>query len=338
MKIIIISLSGAGDVLMATPMIRGLRKRFSDAEIDVLVMQGKITKELLENNKDINKIIYFDFMKNGIVKSLKFCSRLRRRRYDLSITTYPQARLHYSVVSRIIGAKKRIGFHYETHKLYWNNLFFTELVKENFNQHVVDNNLNILGLFGAGDKSKIKIKLKKENILFADNYFRKNRIKKAVVIHPGSGTTKNFILKRWDKDKFAELCRRIDRKIILVGGEDENYLKEEIIKKSGKIANKEIFNLNENINNTAAVIKKSGLVISNDSIIAHLGAAVNAKVIGIFGPTSWKNSGPYTNKKIIIDKSSGEKYRHGSKGINKEQAGSLKKISVDDVYEAFKKS
>lgn len=341
MKILIISLSGAGDVLMATPLIRELRLNFQNSKIDVLVMQGQLTKELLKDNPDINKIIYFNFMKEGVLKSLEFCRKLKKENYDLSITTYPQARMHYSIVTWLIHAKKRIGFVYETQKLNLNNLFFNNLIKEDFKQHVVENNLKVLKVMGLGAKFKprLVLNLTKEDMDYAEQYFKKNGIKKAVVIHPGSGTTKNFILKRWGKDKFVELCRRIkDRKIILIGGEDEKELRDYIIRKSGLEKNKEIFSLSEDIKKEAAIIKKSGIVISNDSIIGHLAASVSAKVVGIFGPTSWENTGPFTEDKIIICKRTTNPYQHGSKAITREQVESLNKITVEDVYDAYQKS
>lgn len=343
MNILIISLSGAGDVLMSTPLIRELRLSYPRARIDVLVMQGRATKDLFKDNKDVDKVIYFNFMEEGFLKSLIFCNKLSKQKYNLSITTYPQARLHYSVVSWLIHAKKRIGFNYETQRLRLNNLLFTHKIEEDFSLHVVENNLRVLKVLKKErrvEKPKLIFNLSKDDRNFASDFFEKNKIKKAVIIHPGSGTTKNFILKRWHKKRFAELCREIwkkeKEKIILVGGPDEEMLKREIIIKSGLKEGEEIFNLSGNINKTAAIINKSKLVVSNDTIIGHIAAAVDSKVVSIFGPTSWENTSPYTDKKVIVCKRANIKpWKHGRKGITKKQASSLYNIQVKDVYEAF---
>lgn len=346
MKILIISLSGAGDILMTLPLLNELRKAYPTWKIDYLVMQGEISRDIIKNNTEIDKVIYFNFMKEGALKSVLFCRKLKKEKYDISITSYPQARVHYSVISRLINAKKRIGFSYQSHGLDMNSLFFTDLIKEDFSSHVVENNLRVLEVLGI--KRKIKIprltfKLDKKDIEFAKLFFKKNKINKSVVIHPGSGTTKNFILKRWPKERFSELCREIYKKtkakIILAGGKDEKELKEEIIKKSGLKENKEIFNLEAEIGKIAAIIKKSKLVIANDTILGHIAAAVGTRIIGIFGPTSWENTAPFTKKREIICKRPKEikPYIHGSKGINKEQAAGLLKIGVDDVFKIAKK-
>jgi len=330
---------------MATPLIHELRLNYPKSKIDVLVMQGEICRDLLKNNKDIDNLIYFNFMKKGFLKSFLFCNKLNKERYDLSINCYPQSRLHYSFVSYLIHARKRIGFNYETQKLKVNKIIFTDTINENFSEHVVYNNLKVLDLLGLKRKKKnpkLIFNLARNDKNFADLYFKKNRIKKAVSIHAGSGTTKNFVLKRWPKERFALLCKEIrerDRfKIILMGGEEENELKRWIIKNSGLKEGKEIFNLNADINKTSAIIKKSVMVISNDTIIGHIAAALDVPIISLFGPTSPRNTAPFTEKKIVLHKNpeNVELWKHGRKGISKKQASLIYNIRVRDVYEAFK--
>lgn len=341
MRILIISLSGAGDVLMATPMIKQIKKVFPKAKIECLVMQGEISKQVLEGNKSIDGVIYFNFLKRGFLKSLKMCLKLRKRNYDLSITTYPQARYHYSLVSYLIGAKRRIGFVYDSERFPLNNFFFTDTIKENFNEHVVKNNIGVLRLFRQteeNDNLSVEFNLDKKSLAFASRLFRKRKIKKAIAIHPGSGLTKNFYLKRWPEKNFVKLCKELKDRyfIFLIGGPEEKNLRERIIEASG-IDRFRIFNLDENIQNTAAVIKKAGILITNDTLAGHVAAAIGVKVIALFGPTSWKNTGPFTKNKVIINKrpSSVEPYRHGSKGITKEQASYIRKICVDDVLKTI---
>lgn len=340
MKILFIMLSGAGDVLMATPLIREVRKAFPKSRIDALVMQNILTKELLQYNSDINNAIYFNFPKEGYINSLKFCLSLAGK-YDLSITTYPQARYHYSIVSFLINSKKRIGFNYESQKSKLNNLFFHKVLNEDFSSHVVLNNLRILPLLNISKKPnspKLIIKIGRESNEFAKQFFKKNNIKKSLVIHAGSGLTKNFILKRWPIENFAHLARKLNKeknyKILLIQGPEEKDINKEIIKGSGLKKDKEIFIIESNIIDAAALIKLSNLVISNDTIIGHMAAALGTKVISLFGPTSPENTAPFTKNKIIICKrpSHVNPYKHGSKGITKAQAECMKNITPEEVF------
>ena len=345
MKILLICLSGAGDILMTTPILERLKEKFPKSKIDYLVMQGKITQDILSNNKNLNKVLYFNFMKEGLLKSLKFIfSKLRKEKYDLSITLYPQARYHYSIVSYLIGAKKKIGFSYSSRKVDFNGIFFNKVIKEDFSKHVVENNLKVIEFLGGKGDGTLKMHnpVDFESKRFAKEYFKKKKITKAVVLHAGAGSTKNFHLKKWPKERFAELSKMIYEKnkykIILVGGPEETSQNEEIIKLSGLKKNKEIFILRGDIPYIAAVMEKSLATISNDTIIGHLAAAVGGKVIGLFGPTSWENTGPYTKKRIILCKRPKEikPYIHGKKGLTKKQADTMYLIKVEEVYKKLK--
>lgn len=69
MKILVLALSGIGDALMFTPALTLLRQSLPSAEIDAIVM-FKGTKEIYESNPNLNKIIHFDFLKEGAFNSL----------------------------------------------------------------------------------------------------------------------------------------------------------------------------------------------------------------------------------------------------------------------------
>ena len=78
-RILVISLRRIGDLLLATPLIRSLRRAWPHASIDVLVLPG--TAEIVEGNPDIDRIIV---MTSG--QSFKLAFRLFKR-YDLAVST-----------------------------------------------------------------------------------------------------------------------------------------------------------------------------------------------------------------------------------------------------------
>src|ERR1035438_300928 len=92
MKILVISMAGIGDTLIATPLIRELRANFPDAVIDALAMWPG-SKDLLENNPHVNRVFQKNLIKCGKLEALRFLWSLRRERYQLSINTHPQSRI-----------------------------------------------------------------------------------------------------------------------------------------------------------------------------------------------------------------------------------------------------
>ena len=122
MKILILALSGIGDALMFTPALKLLQQSNPTAQIDALVM-FKGTKEIYENNPNFNKVIHFDFLKEGAINSLKFILGLRNK-YDATINVYPSNRKEYNIISFLIGAKQRAAVDYlrmNTQNLSWLN-------------------------------------------------------------------------------------------------------------------------------------------------------------------------------------------------------------------------
>jgi len=79
------------------------------------------------------------------------------------------------------------------------------------------------------------------------------------------------------------LSNDLKSKILLFGGLDEKELKEEIIEKSlGKIINVKT----DDIVQSAAVMSKCKVFVSNDSGLMHIAAALGLKVVSIIGPTN----------------------------------------------------
>jgi len=107
MKILIVCLPGIGDALMATTMIRLLKQKNPDAQIDVACMFGAV-EYIFKNNPDINSIYRLPLYKENKLKGLRQIFNLRKNKYDISIVAFPAFRREYHLVHRLIGAKKRI--------------------------------------------------------------------------------------------------------------------------------------------------------------------------------------------------------------------------------------
>ena len=110
MKILVNALSGIGDALMFTPSLKLLKEAYPQSEIHALVM-FKAVKDFYERNPNISKVIHFDFLAEGFIKSLKLVLSLRGK-YDVSINVYPSNRKEYNVINLLIGANQRAAVKY----------------------------------------------------------------------------------------------------------------------------------------------------------------------------------------------------------------------------------
>jgi heptosyltransferase-2 len=306
MKILILALSGIGDALMFTPALKLLRQSLPSAEIDALVM-FKGTKEIYETNPNFNKIIHFDFLKEGVLNSLKFVLGLRNK-YDATINIYPSNRKEYNIINFLLGAKKRVAVEYlriNNSNLGWLN---NVIVLENDKTHNAQTNIKLIEKLlnqKFDEEPAMEIHLSDENKQFAEDYFKKNSITEndfVVGFHPGCAILKNHIKRRWEPEKFAELGKKLisekNAKVFLFGGPEEDELKSSINRMID--SHSSFIVKTEKFLQSIAIMKRCNVFVTNDSALMHVASALGLKVIAIIGPTNPHYIHPWKTEHKIV--------------------------------------
>jgi heptosyltransferase II len=347
MKILILALSGIGDALMFTPALKLLRGELPSAQIDAFVMFNG-TKEIYQTNSNINNIIHFDFIKEGVLNSLNFVLGLRKK-YDATINVYPSNRKEYNLISFLIGAKKRIAVEYlrkNNQNLGWLN---NVTVLESDRRHNVQTNIMLVEKLldkKFDDEPAMEINLLKADLSFASDYLKKNKIEQndfVVGFHPGCATLKNHIKRRWEPEKFIELGKKLikqkNAKIFLFGGSEEEKLKSSV---NSKIDSEKSFIIKtDTLLQSIALMKRCNLYITNDSALMHIASALGLKVIALIGPTNQNYIHPWkTEYKIIsLNLDCSPCFFYSPKPLSCSrtdvQFKCIKELDVDLVYEAI---
>ena len=302
MKILVIALSGIGDALIFTPALILLRQHYPQAEIDALVMH-KGAEDIYERNSNLNKFIYFNFLKEGTFKSIKFILSLRKK-YDTTINVYPSNRKEYNIISFLIGAKTKAAINYlrmDKQNLGWlNNCRITE----DDSLHNVQTNIKLIEKItgkSLTDEPDLQFYLSENDLSSASNFLKENKIIDADLVigfHPGTSVLKNHIKRRWEPEKFAELGKQLiseyNCKIIIFGGPDELELKEKI---RSEINSPNVYTTHGlNLAESAAVMKRCNVFVSNDSSLMHVASALKLNLVCIIGPTSTNYIHPWNTK------------------------------------------
>jgi len=352
-KILVISLGGAGDTLMATPLLHELRGAFPDAALDVLTMQGAVARDILSGNPNINEHLHYNFMREPFFKSMAYCRMLRRRNYDLSFTVMPQNRWEYNVITRLIGARERVGFCFLISCGSFGRWLLTKLVPEK-RVHLVENNLRLitkgLGLSLQKSSHNLELFLTQHHRAQAEAFLGAHALQdekiRLVGLHPGSGTTKNLILKRWPLEKWGELARLLGRDervhILLFGGPEEQGLREAIEKDSQLPASRILDAGNLPILEVAALMERLDGFVCNDALLTHVAAAVNIPTVVIQGPLPHWSTRPYACRKykvVRLDLPCSPCYGYAKYGIrctNRMRVQCLKEITPQQVAAALK--
>jgi len=305
-KILILALSGIGDALMFTPSIKLIRKALPEAQIDALVM-FRGAKEILERNRNLNNVYHFDFIKRGAPASLKFLLTIRYK-YDATINVYPSNRKEYNIINFLIGAEKRAAVRYLRKDSQNFGALNNVRITENDNMHNVITNIRLCEkLLGTkfNEEPELEFPLTLEDEIYSAAFLNQLKISNDELVigfHPGCAVLKNHIKRRWEPEKFAQLGRKIinefGAKILIFGGPDEESLKETI---RLLIESPDAYNVTTNhLSETAAIMKRCNLFVTNDSSLMHVAAAMKLNTVVIIGPTNQKYIYPWNTEHKII--------------------------------------
>ena len=312
-KILFITLSNLGDIILTTPVLEKLCDEFSEADIDVIT--GLSGQEVFDAHPKVNEVMVRN-RRMGLFGRMREVVNLTKRRYDLVVD------LKGSLLPYMIGAKYRSKLFVSTcgvrHKKDEHLTRISHLSKD------VLTSTRFFVLAGVPENSYIKK-------IIADG-----KDKKMVIINPGARSH----LKRWGAEKYAKLSDRLISElktdVYITGDKDD---RETIDLMLGACIRKDLTNLcgKTNVIMLIQLMKQASLVITNDSAPLHIASSVNVPTVAIFGPSNEKKYGPLSEKKIVI--SPKVPCRPCEKALCGEgpDEGCLSRVKVDEVFRAAKK-
>ena len=279
-RVLVISLAGIGDTLQATPVFRELRLQFPAARIDAAVLWPG-SAQLLAGNPHIDQVHQFNLIAGPRHRSLRFLLGLRARRYDLSLTLHPQGRREYRIVTRIIGARRRLSHQYEN--LSWiDRWLVTDSLPQDYKVSGAENNLRLLSLLGRPrllTQPVGELYLSPAEHDWAGQWEREQHLEGThwLGIHVGSGGTKNLALRRWPVDRWIEFCRRFSESrpglpIVAFGGPGESEVHAQL--RSALPESCLRFPETPTLRHAAALVGRSRGFLSVDTAFMHLAAAM----------------------------------------------------------------
>ena len=123
-----------------------------------------------------------------------------------------------------------------------------------------------------------------------------NSNQKYIIFHLfASGSHKEK--KEWPESSWIELANRLiaeNYKIILTGGKQDSEMANALVEKINGIEGIDCISLSGKLSleETAALIKEVGTIVTVNTGIMHLAATIDANIIALHGPTSPLRWGP----------------------------------------------
>ncbi len=260
MKILILRFSSIGDIVLTTPVVRCLKLQIPQAKIHYATKQAFIG--LLDQNPYIDKI-------HALGKDKKiFIKELQLEEFDLIID------LHHNLRTLVIWLqlrKKRVAFDKINVEKWLKTFLKIDILPYT---HIVDRYLETTAHLNVKNDGKgldffIHPNTSLEGLKIPEHYY--------VYAIGGQHATKKLPL-----DKQIEFLMQIDERILLIGGKEDSLAGEAIGKACKHAVN---FCGQLSINQSAYLMKGAIKVISHDTGMMHIAAALNKSIISIWGNT-----------------------------------------------------
>ena len=207
MDVLVISMQGIGNSLLAVPMIKALKECFKNVHITVLV-QKKWVRRTFKNLDFIDEIIIYN-KADSVYEKIHLILTLRNKKFGSILLTYPSSRKNV-LLAKLIGANKIIGHTNDSGKnCYRSKCNCTNKIPVNENLHDLEQNFNLLKPLGIQPPkfdTSIKIPLSKNAEENVDILLKKNNITPSDIIigiHPGSSD--GFKEKKMAKRKICQV-------------------------------------------------------------------------------------------------------------------------------------
>jgi heptosyltransferase-3 len=274
-----------GDVLLATPVIRSLKRAWPDARIDALVFAG--TEGFIAANPDLDHVVTIP-ERPRVTEHLRLAARIARR-YDLALSLVPGDR---PTLYAWLAGRRRAGLLVDSSKERWKQHLLNAWVPfDNDTTHTVRMHLALLGAVGVSPIAEV-----------VPSWTREDEARSQALLAPLSGARyavlhayPKFRYKMWTEKGWAELARWLQSRglqAVLTGGPgaDERLYVGAIasqvpgaIDLAGQLS----------LGGVAYTISRAALYVGPDTAITHAAAALSVPTVALFGPSNPVKWGPW---------------------------------------------
>lgn len=277
-RVLVIATRQIGDVLLTSPLVSAVRKRWPQAQIDVLGFSG--TLGMLRGHADVHEFIEVP-PGSGWRQARQMLPRLWRR-YDLALVTQATDRAH---LYGFAAARLRSGLLPQRQSIaWWKRLIVQHAVTiDDERTPTVAEKLKLLEPWGVKPET-IEVDAPPSQDLPPEIA---SQLRDApVVVHVPS----MWRYKQWPLVEFGKVIEALlqhGHQVVLTGSNskaDQDQVgavrhlgaAPALLDVSGKL----------NLNQVATLLRRAALYVGPDTSITHLAAACGTPVVTVFGPTN----------------------------------------------------
>lgn len=360
MKFLAINFGGLGDEVLFLPTLKTIRKAHPDWHITLLTEPrarsiAQLSPQLIDEN------ICFDIKKKPLTAFdlIRLIALLRRGKYDIVLSSGSSARV--SILLFLSGIKTRIG--YDSGALSRMLLSKTAVLNKNqYAAHMYEGLVSGLGLSPSNEAPELFASgaslQKMQEFLDAERAIETasaaEKLPPLVLIHPGTSrlAIEKGIIKTWPVKNWAALIANLLNEnidVLICGGPDDeasisslsaalaSTAADGLATKRGRLIN--AYGKTASISDLAALMQICDLVVCVDSAPMHIAAALNKKLLALFGPTEVEKLLLTSPEKIALRESNTDSEAGQEPGNTSVSDGALTgscepgvRIPLDTVY------
>lgn len=310
MNILIVKLSAIGDVIHTLPALNAIRAHYPNAHItwlvetaaaDLVIGHRALDRVIVSRRKRWIRELKGSGRRQALADIRRFWHALRDTDYDIIIDF--QALLKSALLVWLARGKRKIGFDRGMQHQEHSYLLLNERIPPvDMEVHALTRGLMLLQAIGIDASSMVyDIPVSQRDRRQVKSLLDKSGIagsRPLVAINPVA----LWETKLWFNDRFATLADRLVSEqgvdVIFTGGPgDQETIAEIRTRMTEKAAD---FSGRTTLTMLAGLYQQSALLVTTDTGPMHLAAAVDTRVVALFGPTAPWRTGPYGRGHTVV--------------------------------------
>lgn len=297
-RVAIVMLSAIGDAVHVLPVANALRRAVPDMKLTWVIQP--LPHQLVREHPAIDEFVIFRRRRglSAIGEFLRARRELRAREFDLVIDL--QVYFKAGLLTWFTRAPLKLGFDKRRARdLNW--LFTSERIPGRENQHVQDQYFEFLEHLGVRPEPVLWGIVITEEERRAQRSFYDKMARPACCVVLGSSKPE----KDWPSERYARLLEIIEEdfgfQTVLIGGPSSRE-RETAAEVERLTAARPLNELGDNLRRLIYLVDGADLLVSPDTGPLHIARALNTPVVGLYGYTNPKRSGPYRKyEDLVVD-------------------------------------
>ncbi|MGC8595599.1 MAG: glycosyltransferase family 9 protein [Candidatus Kryptoniota bacterium] len=292
-----------GDVLCTVPLLRALKKKLSLDVLDVVVSPQN--KYALDGCPYISKLIVYDklaFYRNPVT-FFKFISSIRQNYDVVLVPSNVSLSLTNDIIALFSKGRWKIGPASLETKENSTAFVYDIAVDLRWHPHLKQSYRNMLvarplGIEPEDDTGELEYYPDRQSEEIVQALItRTGSVQTRIGLHVGAGKPPN----RWNVNNFINLAKKLQADLGALIYLTEGSFDHEVVNEFVLNAEFPFVRIrNHSIKRVSAFLKAMNLVVTNDTGIMHLAAAVGTPTLSLFGPTDPLQWAPIGKKHKFI--------------------------------------